>query len=145
VFNPGWVFTASGHLGTSGVYVETKNLGGGLQDYPFHLAVTCPSTYTFSATNTNSAQQNTGNQSVTINAGQIITLGTCGVAGASFTGDTYLRLFGPALTQVAANDDACGGLGSNLSYAATVTGTYQIRTGCYSSGSCSGTLAWTIQ
>jgi hypothetical protein len=41
VYYPGWIFTASGHLGTSGVYVETKNPGGGLQDYPFHLAVTC--------------------------------------------------------------------------------------------------------
>jgi hypothetical protein len=41
VFSPGFVFTASGHLGSSGVYVETKNPGGGLQDYPFHLAVTC--------------------------------------------------------------------------------------------------------
>lgn len=147
VFNPGWVFTASGHLGTSGVYVETKNLGGGLQDYPFHLAVTCssPSSYSFSASNTNSGQQNTVNQNVTINAGQSITLGTCGVAGGNFTGDTYLRLFGPALTQVAANDDACGGLGSYLTYAATATGTYQIRAGCYSSGSCSGTVAWIVQ
>ena len=103
------------------------------------------SSYSYSATNTNSAQQNTVNQSVTINAGQTITLGTCGVTGGSFTGDTYLRLFGPSATQVAANDDACGGRGSNLSYTATATGTYQIRGGCYSSGSCTGTVAWTVQ
>jgi V8-like Glu-specific endopeptidase len=103
------------------------------------------SSYSYSATNTNSAAQNTVNQSVTLNAGQSITLGTCGVTGSSFTGDTYLRLFGPAATQVASNDDACGGRGSNLTFTATATGSYQIRGGCYSSGSCNGTVAWTIQ
>ena len=35
------VFTASGHLSANGVYVETKNQGGGLTDGPFHLAVVC--------------------------------------------------------------------------------------------------------
>jgi hypothetical protein len=35
------VFTASGHLSTNGVYVETKNQGGGLTDGPFDLAVNC--------------------------------------------------------------------------------------------------------
>ncbi len=103
------------------------------------------SSYNFTASNTNNAQQNTVNQSVTINAGQSITLGTCGVAGSNASGDTYLRLFGPALTQVASNDDACGGSGSNLTYTATATGTFQIRAGCYSNTSCSGTVAWTIQ
>jgi hypothetical protein len=35
------VFTASGHLSGNGVYVETKNQGGGLTDGPFHLLVSC--------------------------------------------------------------------------------------------------------
>jgi hypothetical protein len=35
------VFTAGGHLSTSGVYVEVKNQGGGLTDGPFHLYVAC--------------------------------------------------------------------------------------------------------
>ena len=35
------VFTASGHLGGNGVYVETKNQGGGLTDGPFDLLVSC--------------------------------------------------------------------------------------------------------
>ena len=35
------VFTAGGHLGANGVFVETKNQGGGLTDGPFHLAVVC--------------------------------------------------------------------------------------------------------
>lgn len=35
------VFTAGGHASRDGVYVETKNQGGGLTDGPFNLAVDC--------------------------------------------------------------------------------------------------------
>lgn len=35
------IFTAGGHLSADGVYVETKNQGGGLTDGPFNLAVDC--------------------------------------------------------------------------------------------------------
>jgi hypothetical protein len=38
------VFTAGGHFGLNGVYVETKNQGGGLTDGPFHLVVVCGGT-----------------------------------------------------------------------------------------------------
>ena len=38
------VFTAGGHNSPQGVYVETKNQGGGLTDGPFHLAVDCGQT-----------------------------------------------------------------------------------------------------
>jgi hypothetical protein len=38
------VFTAGGHNSPQGVYVETKNQGGGLTDGPFNLAVDCGST-----------------------------------------------------------------------------------------------------
>jgi len=34
-------FTAGGHNSVNGVYVETKNQGGGLQDAPFNLDVIC--------------------------------------------------------------------------------------------------------
>jgi hypothetical protein len=34
-------YTAGGHLSTNGVYVETKNQGGGLTSGPFNLAVNC--------------------------------------------------------------------------------------------------------
>lgn len=34
-------YTAGGHLSADGVYVETKNQGGGLTDGPFDLAVDC--------------------------------------------------------------------------------------------------------
>jgi V8-like Glu-specific endopeptidase len=102
----------------------------------------------FSASNTNSAQQNTVNKSVTLAAGQVIKLGTCSVSGASGTGDTYLRLYGPANTQVGANDDGSGcGTLSYLTYTvpANAAGSYQIRAGCYANNSCSGTVAYTIQ
>jgi hypothetical protein len=39
VYGPGLVFTATGHSTTNAVYVETKNMGGGLADLPFHLQV----------------------------------------------------------------------------------------------------------
>jgi V8-like Glu-specific endopeptidase len=102
-----------------------------------------PVTFTFTATNTNSAQQNTTNRNVTLAAGQTLNFGTCTVPGASGTGDTYLRLYN-GTTQVASNDDACGTL-SFASFKATTAGTYQIRAGCYSTGSCSGTVAYTVQ
>jgi hypothetical protein len=35
------IFTAGGHLSANGVYVETKNQGGGLTDGPFNLIVDC--------------------------------------------------------------------------------------------------------
>jgi hypothetical protein len=35
------IYTAGGHLGSGGVYVETKNQGGGLTDGPFNLVVAC--------------------------------------------------------------------------------------------------------
>jgi hypothetical protein len=107
--------------------------------YPRHPT---PVTFTFTATNTNSASQNTVNHDVNLVAGQTLRFGTCTVPGSFGTGDTYLRLFNGA-TQVASNDDACGVL-SYASFTATTAGTYQIRAGCFSSGSCSGTVAYTI-
>jgi lysyl endopeptidase len=107
--------------------------------------VTVAGSYSYSASNTNSAQQNTVDQYVWIQTGRKITVGTCGLTGSSASGDTYLRIFDSNGVQVAANDDACGGLGSNLSYTSPAYVSYRIRAGCYSSGSCSGTVAWTIQ
>ncbi|WP_428268064.1 M4 family metallopeptidase [Haliangium sp.] len=100
--------------------------------------------FNYSASNTNSAQQNTVNHNVTLSAGQTIQFGTCTVPGSSGSGDTYLRLFNPSGVQVVSNDDSCGLL-SFASHAATTSGTYQIRAGCYSSRSCSGTVAYTVQ
>jgi hypothetical protein len=113
-------------------------------DYRVRFRCPVSGTFTYNATNTNSAQQNTVNYNVAINAGQTLRVGTCTVSGSSGSGDTYLRVYGPGGTQVAANDDSCGLL-TYLSYTATQSGIYQVRAGCYSSGSCGGTVAYTIQ
>ncbi|HWN67749.1 MAG TPA: pre-peptidase C-terminal domain-containing protein, partial [Haliangium sp.] len=95
--------------------------------------------FNYTATNTNSAQQNTTNFNFNVAAGDRVTVATCGLTGSTFTGDTFLRLFNGA-TQVANNDDACGGNGSSLTHTATAAGTLQVRAGCFSSGSCTGTV-----
>ncbi len=104
-----------------------------------------PGSFSYTGSNTNSAQRNTTDQTIALTAGQRLTIGTCGVSGSTFTGDTYLRLRNAAGSQVAVNDDACGGLGSQITYTATANGNYSIRAGCYANTSCSGTVAWTIQ
>lgn len=102
--------------------------------------------FSYSATNTNSAQQNTTNQVVALQAGDTIKLGTCGITGAAFTDDTYLRFRTSGGVEVASNDDACGGRGSQLTYTvpAGAGGNYVIAGGCYSSTSCTGTVVWEV-
>lgn len=100
--------------------------------------------FTYSAFNTNSATQNTTNFDVFLVSGQTISVGTCGVAGASGSGDTFLRLFDANNFNVAASDDACVGNLSFFQFTAFTTGAFQIRAGCFSSNSCNGTVAFTI-
>ncbi len=99
--------------------------------------------FSYSASNTSSATQNTFNVDIPMAAGQTLSIGTCGVEGASGTDDTYLRLFNASNTEVASNDDACGFL-SFLQFTAMTTGTYQVRAGCFAGSSCSGTVAFTL-
>jgi hypothetical protein len=124
----------------SGTAVWTLTAGGGGGT---------PSTgsFPYNASNTASATQNTTNQNVAAAAAQVITVGTCGMTGASSTGDTYLRLMGPSGAEVASNDDGCGSQSSKLTYTVPTgkSGTYSIRAGCYSSNTCSGTVVWTVQ
>ncbi|NVJ21282.1 MULTISPECIES: trypsin-like peptidase domain-containing protein [Myxococcus] len=101
-------------------------------------------TFAFTATNTANATVNTTDKTVTLAAGQTLQFGTCTLPGASGSGDTYLRLTNSAGTSVASNDDSCSLL-SFVSYTAPTAGTYTMRAGCYSSNSCSGTVAYTIQ
>ena len=100
--------------------------------------------FSYSASNTNSAQTNTTNHAIVLRAGQTLTIGTCGQPGATFTGNTYLRLRNASGTQLAFNDNACGGQGSSITYQATTNDIYAINAGCSGSGSCSGNVAWTI-
>jgi hypothetical protein len=103
--------------------------------------------FLYSATNTNSAQQNTVNKDLTLHEGNVVEVGTCGLTGASANGDTYLRLYDASGAQVASNDDACGGLSSSFKFSvpAGKGGTYQLRAGCYSGRSCGGTVVYTLQ
>lgn len=97
----------------------------------------------YAAGSTSSATVNYKTFTVKLNAGQVLDLGTCDLEGSSFSGDTYLRLLLGA-TELASSDDACGGLGSKMSYTAVTDGTYEIRMGCFSSGSCSGTVGYSV-
>ena len=109
------------------------------------MAFTIQGSFSYSASNTNSDTVNTVNHNVYLRPAQNITLGTCNAPGASGTGDTFLRLFDPANTNVSSNDDSCGLL-SNVSYnvPAGVAGTHQIHAGCFSTASCSGTVGYII-
>jgi len=100
----------------------------------------------FSLNSTNNATTRTTNRDIPLRGGETLTLGTCGVPGASSTSNTYLRLFSPSGTEVAANDNACGGAQSNFTYTVPWwgTGTYQLRAGCAGTSMCGGTVTWTI-
>ncbi|RKG93777.1 lectin-like protein [Corallococcus terminator] len=100
--------------------------------------------FSFTATNTASATTGTTNHAVVLYAGQLVTVATCGVPGATGTGDTYLRINDSTGTQVAFSDDAGGACGSrsNFSFVVPSSGTYTIRAGCFGTTSCSGTVAY---
>jgi hypothetical protein len=100
--------------------------------------------FSYSASNTDNATVKTHNYSIKLNFGQIFTVGTCGVPGASGSGDTYLRIMRSGSTYIQ-NDDAgspCDSL-SNISFVVEETATYTIQAGCYGNTPCSGTVAFT--
>jgi len=97
--------------------------------------------YSYTATDTASAQINTQDFAISLRQGETLIAGTCGVENANFTGDTFLNLRASAV--VAFNDDACDGAGSQLTYTSPIAQTLTLQAGCYSSGSCSGTVAFT--
>jgi hypothetical protein len=102
-----------------GVPAHARRGTGGLvmpQGRPWQVYARRVFYFDYLASNTNSAQQNTVDSPVTLQAGQTITVGTCGLPDVSASGDTYLRLIGPSGQAVANNDDACGGLSSNMVY-----------------------------
>jgi len=99
-------------------------------------------TMTYNASNTNSDTQNYVVFSFDAIASTVVTLGTCGLPGATNTGDTFLRVFNAANSvEIVSNDDACGGAGSNISFIPSVSGHFTIRAGCWGAGTCSGAIA----
>lgn len=81
---------------------------------------------------------------IELHAGDVLTVGTCGVTGAVATGDTTLGLLDPRRVVVASNDDACSSLGSRIVHRAEVDGLYTLVLGCYGSARCGGRVAWSI-
>jgi Lectin C-type domain len=134
-----------------GIYDERWNDSPCEMEFPFicerdSAPTVNQGSFSYSASNTYNATVNTYNYSLPLRFGQIVTVGTCGVPGASGSGDTYLRILrnGSPITY-AENDDAgspCGVL-SNISFFVYESATYTIQAGCYGSGSCSGTVAIT--
>jgi V8-like Glu-specific endopeptidase len=99
----------------------------------------------YQGSTTANATRNTADRTVTLRAGQTLTAGTCNVAGATGTGDTYVRIVSSSSRRtVAQNDDSCGRL-SFVRFVAPADGDYVIRGGCYADTSCGGTLAWEIR
>lgn len=81
---------------------------------------------------------------VELERGERLVAGTCGLPNARHEGDTTLLLFGPSGARVGFNDDACGGLGSQLRYTAVEPGVHVIVAGCYDGGRCGGTVAYRV-
>lgn len=103
--------------------------------------------YTASAT-ANATTNTTSFHLGTIAAGRTLKIGTCGVSGSGFFGDTYLRLYhdvGGAWIEVEADDQACGGNGSLIVYTVPFDSALQVRGGCFSSTSCQGAIAYEMQ
>lgn len=101
--------------------------------------------FAFSGRSTTNATRSTANQTVTLRRGQTLTAGTCQLAGAAGTGDTFVRIANAgSLTSVALNDDACGQL-SFVRFVSPADGDYVIRAGCYANTACSGTVAWDVR
>ncbi len=102
--------------------------------------------FDYTASNTNSALDANTSKDYIIHLGtsETVMIGTCGINESAHNGDTYLRLYDPNGSRVASNDNGSSegcGKGSKLSYTAPAAGDYLIRAGCYSSSSCSGTVA----
>jgi len=116
--------------------------GGGLSGAPGGAAQTARrlAMARFSAADTADALQNTATFALQLNAGETVLIGTCGLVGASYEGDTYLRLLWQG-DEVAENDDGCAGLGSQIAFTPTVSGTYELHAGCFDDSECSGVIA----
>ncbi|UJR81980.1 hypothetical protein [Sandaracinus amylolyticus] len=83
-----------------------------------------------------------GEVAIELGEGEELHAATCGVAGATFSGDTTLALIAPDGSRVAFNDDACFSLGSAFRFVVRRSGRYVVQTECYgSSQDCGGTLA----
>jgi hypothetical protein len=93
-------------------------------------------TYSASATNNATNAATTAQIPLAFAAGETIMIGTQGLTGSSFTGDTFLRLRNASQADLVISDDSCSTLGSRLAFTATSAVTHTIWAGCFSSNSC---------
>jgi len=102
-------------------------------------------TFDYSGTDTNYALQNYASWAVDVHWG--LNVGTCGLPSAAANGDTFLRVYDQNGVEVGEDDDACGtnDLASNVSVGSNACSlnacTWYVHAGCWSSSSCSGTVA----
>lgn len=98
----------------------------------------CPA---FTASDTDSANQNTVACPVTVCPGTQLTFETCNGDRKSCVGDTFLRLTDGSGNELASNDDNCG-LCSGVTYEFTAScQEYILNQGCFEDGTCGGTTA----
>ena len=99
----------------------------------------CPA---YSASNTDSAQQNYANCLINASASSVLTISGCSAC----TGDQYLILYDAnGTTQLASNDDYCSPC-SAITYTVPSDSAYQLfqlHEGCYGSSACNGTISVT--
>ncbi|MGK3987425.1 C-type lectin domain-containing protein [Sorangium sp. So ce136] len=96
----------------------------------------------FSRASTDNAHTNTETLAVTLSAGQILTAGTCGLAGGAVaSGSTWIRIKRDGVDVGSSDEGSLCRYGS-LSIAAATPGVYVIHAGCINNTACSGTVAW---
>ena len=110
------------------------------------IVVKCP---LYSVSNTDSATQNYGACELTLEPGQTVVLGSTGTHGGYVEGDQFLRLWNKDSSyEVALNDDYLYSRASQITYylssSAPKPVKFEIREGCFSSGSCSGVVSYAI-
>jgi lysyl endopeptidase len=106
---------------------------------PSPAGLTCPA---YSASNTNSATINYFICPIFACPGNTVTMTT--LSPGSCNRDTYLRLYDPSTGEQLAFNDDFGGLCSQMTYTFTAScRTYELREGCWSSGSCGGQVYYT--
>ena len=111
--------------------------------------VPIPSSFpAFTATNTNSARQNTVDEDIFACPGTTVTFSLCSATGASCSGDTYLRLYDNSGAEVAKNDDgddaSCGSCSSITRTFTAPCQKYTLAQGCFYNDSCGGAAVLTV-
>lgn len=92
--------------------------------------------YSASATASATVAATTAQIPIAFAAGETLMIGTQGIAGSAFSGDTVLRLRNAALTDLAVSDDVCGTTGSRLSFTSPVAAVLTVWAGCFANSAC---------